>query len=33
MGGKIILVDDDQDFCEILKSKLEKKGFFCGYGT
>ncbi len=28
MGKKIILVDDDQDFCEILKSKLEKKGFY-----
>ncbi|GAB6161618.1 hypothetical protein JCM12298_07770 [Desulfothermus naphthae] len=27
MGKRIILVDDDQDFCEILKTKLEKKGF------
>ncbi|WP_461834450.1 response regulator transcription factor [Desulfothermus sp.] len=27
MGKRIILVDDDQDFCEILKSRLEKEGF------
>ena len=27
MEKRIILVDDDQDFCEILKSRLEKEGF------
>ncbi len=27
MGKKILVVDDDKDFCEILKAKLEKNGF------
>ncbi len=27
MEKKILVVDDDKDFCEILKAKLEKKGF------